>query len=259
MPSFRTSDGVRLAYRDEGPGPPIVFVHGWMMSGRFFERQFEGLRERRRCVALDLRGCGDSEARAGTHTMERFGRDVAELLDHLDLREVTLVGWSMGGGVTMRYLERFGAGRLRAVGLVDFPPRFEEDPAVAEKVCSLLRQDRDAFFRPFFRRMFANELAPSDAQWMLSEIGKSDAETGCEMYRQLGAGSSRGLRFHLPAFLAFPKNGWYLKALDEWKGIFPNHIAPRFENSRHCPFFEEADAFNAALLEISGDARGPSA
>lgn len=251
VPQFRARDGTQLAFRDEGHGPPVLFVHGWAMSSRFFDAQFPFLARDRRCVSLDLRGCGDSETRPGTHTMDRFADDVADLIGELRLDRATLVGWSMGGGVTMRYLDRHGPARLRAVGLVDFPPVFQEDPSVADKVCARLRGDRERFIVSFLKRMVLDP-TPERVAWMTAEHMRCATDTACESYRQLGAGSASGKTYDLPALLAFPRQGWYRASLEEWRKIFPRHVAPEFEASRHCPFLEEPEAFAHALRGLSG-------
>lgn len=221
------------------------------MSSRFFDAQVERLRVDRRVIVPDLRGHGASEARAGTHTMERFSTDLHDLLEALDLRGVTLVGWSMGGGIAMRYVDRFGTARLAGVGLVDFPPRFEEAPGVADKVCDRLRSDRERFIRSFLRRMFVKEPSSDEVAWMLAEHNRCATETACEAYRQLGEGTSTGRTYGIPGLLVFPTQGWYRPALAEWTRIFPVHVEPTFDHSRHCPFIEEADAFAAAVRSFS--------
>jgi non-heme chloroperoxidase len=247
VPEFTASDGVRLHYRDQGQGPPIVLVHGWAMSGRFFDALVERLLPARRCIVPDLRGCGASEARSGTHTMDRMAQDLGELVAHLDVRGVDLVGWSMGGGLTMRYLDRFGPDRLHGVGLVDFPPVFVEDPTITDRFTARLRAERDRVITSFLKRMVL-DATPERVAWMLEEHMRCATETAVEMYAQLGVGSARGQTYDLPALLAFPRQGWYRATLEEWKRIFPRHVAPEFDRSRHCPFLEEPEAFARALM-----------
>lgn len=247
MPEFHAGDGVRIHYQDQGRGAPLVLVHGWMMSHKVFRNQIESLSDEFRVVAPDLRGCGESGARAGTHQVPRYAQDLAELVDHLRLRDATIVGWSMGGGITVEHLLAHGTKRVRAVGLVDFPPKLEEDPSVADKVCHNLGKRRETFTRDFVARMF---LEPrSDLDWIVAEALKCETSTACEMYRAMRP--TRGARDHsfptVAAFLAFPARGWFPAALDAWRRVFPRHVAPAFGASKHCPFLEEPDAFNAAL------------
>ncbi|HEX9815757.1 MAG TPA: alpha/beta hydrolase [Candidatus Thermoplasmatota archaeon] len=249
MPHFRATDGIELAYLDEGEGKPLVFVHGWMMSGRFWKRQVDAFRNQNRIVVPDLRGCGDSQPKPGTHNVPRYAEDLHELLSGLDLKEATLVGWSMGGGIAIEYLHRHGTGRVQAVGLVDFPPKLEEDPSVADKVCHNLNTRKDSFSESFLQRMFLEPLPPSEKSWMLAETGKCLPATACEMYRAMrGTGEVASRKpYGIPALLAFPEKGWFPKALPEWTPHFSKTITPTLTKSKHCPFLEEAEAFNSAL------------
>lgn len=253
MPHFVSDDGVRLHYRDEGKGQPILFLHGWTMSSRFFYKQFDALASRRRLVALDLRGCGGSERRKGATGLGRLARDVRELLDALDLRHVTMVGWSLGGGITMRYVDEYGTDRLRSVCLIDFPPRLEESPDVADKVCHHLFKRRESFMTDFIQRMFQRDPEPGELAWMLEENRKCDSETACETYREMRVPAlSEGPRsYDTPCLLVFPESGWFPRAIEEWKRLFPNHESRHFPHSCHCPFLEEPGRFNETLLRFT--------
>lgn len=250
VPTFAADDGVRIHYVDQGKGPALVFVHGWMMSHRVFDRQMEPLSKSYRCIALDLRGCGDSESRGGTHTLSRFADDVHNLLEGLELDHVTIVGWSMGGGVTMQMLERHGTKRIDRVCLVDFPPKLVEAEGRAERVCARLNEDREGFLQRFVPTMFQGSPSAEVRDHILAQTAKCATSTGCEMYQQMGAGDSLGSVYDTPAMLAFPEGGWFRKSLADWRTIFPKHIVPEFPSSGHCPFLEESNAFNAALVQF---------
>src|SRR5688500_1007442 len=95
--TMTTSDGVSLAYDDEGRGRPVVLLHGY--SGRRANWEFQRgalLRAGNRVIALDARGHGDSETPKHGQTMARLGQDTRELIEHLDLGNVALIGHSMG-------------------------------------------------------------------------------------------------------------------------------------------------------------------
>jgi non-heme chloroperoxidase len=250
MARFTTTDGVELHYHDEGTGRPIVFVHGWMMSGRFWNKQLEAFAPTNRVVVPDLRGCGESKPKDGTHNVPRYADDLHELLTRLDVRKATLVGWSMGGGIAVEYLHRHGTARVAAVGLVDFPPRLEEDPSVADKVCHNLNSRKESFSEGFLQRMFLDPLLPNDKEWMLAETRKCLPSTACEMYRAMrGTGEPASRKpYGIPAFLAFPEKGWFPKAATEWNPHFSSIVTEAFPRSKHCPFFEEPERFNGALL-----------
>ena len=97
---FTTSDGVRIAYHEVGAGDPaIIFIHGGFGNRTGFGFQEEYFSPRHRCVAVDLRGHGESDKPDEIYTMEGHGDDVAQLIRHLSLQKPVLVGQSMGGQV----------------------------------------------------------------------------------------------------------------------------------------------------------------
>jgi pimeloyl-ACP methyl ester carboxylesterase len=115
---------VELYYEDHGSGRPVVLIHGWPLSGRSWEKQVPALVEAgHRVVTYDRRGFGESSQPFGGYDYDTFAADLAALLEHLDLRDVTLVGFSMGGGEVVRYIGRYGTDRVaRAVLAAAVPP-----------------------------------------------------------------------------------------------------------------------------------------
>jgi len=116
---IRARDGVRLFHRDWGEGPPVVFAASWALSSEMWAYQVAHLSERGvRCVAYDRRGHGRSEAPSGGYDMDSFADDLASVIEQLNLRDVVLVGHSMGGAEIVRYLGRHGTSRVRKVVLL---------------------------------------------------------------------------------------------------------------------------------------------
>jgi non-heme chloroperoxidase len=117
MPFIDTNDGTKIYHEDRGEGEPVLFIHGWTLGADVWERQTTGLAsEGLRCVAYDRRGSGQSGRPLGGYDYDTLTDDLAALMERLDLRGVTLVGHSMGGGEVARYVARHGAGRVaRAV------------------------------------------------------------------------------------------------------------------------------------------------
>ena len=104
---FTTSDGVRLAYHQMGEGdPPIVFIHGGFGNRTGFTLQEEYFSPNHRCLAIDLRGHGDSDKPDEQYTMDKYADEVAEWLRHLGIRRPILVGHSMGGQVVISVAAR---------------------------------------------------------------------------------------------------------------------------------------------------------
>lgn len=116
-----TPDGVQLYYKDWGPkdGPPVVFSHGWPLNSDSWESQMIFLADHGyRVVAHDRRGHGRSSQPWDGNDMNHYADDLATVIDTLDLRAVTLVGFSTGGGEVARYIGRHGTGRVRKAVLI---------------------------------------------------------------------------------------------------------------------------------------------
>lgn len=113
MATFKTKDGVSLFYKDWGSGQPIVFSHGWPLNSDAWENQMLFLAENGyRVIAHDRRGHGKSEQVWNGNDMNTYADDLAQLIDHLDLKKATMVGHSTGGGEVARYIGRHGTKRV---------------------------------------------------------------------------------------------------------------------------------------------------
>ncbi|SEC59746.1 Pimeloyl-ACP methyl ester carboxylesterase [Nocardioides exalbidus] len=128
MPTFRTTDDVALAYTDEGSGPAVVLVHGFTAPATAWILTVDALLAAgHRVVTFDRRAHGESETPSHGQRMARHGRDLGELLEHLDLSDVALVGASMGGNTLWAYVDQFGPARLSGVVVVDQTPKMLND------------------------------------------------------------------------------------------------------------------------------------
>lgn len=131
MATFTTRDGVRLHYNDWGSGRPVVFSHGWPLSGEAFEDQMFFLASRGyRVIAHDRRGHGRSDQPWQGNDLDTYADDLAELAAALDLRDAVHVGHSTGGGEVARYIGRHGTDRVgKAVLIGAIPPLMLQTPA----------------------------------------------------------------------------------------------------------------------------------
>src|SRR5262245_46899562 len=104
---------IELYYEDHGNGRPVVLIHGWPLSGRSWEAQVPALFQAgHRVVTYDRRGFGSSSQPWRGYDYDTFAADLEALLTHLNLREVTLVGFSMGGGEVVRHIAKYGTARV---------------------------------------------------------------------------------------------------------------------------------------------------
>ncbi len=119
-----TADDVDLFYTDQGDGPCVVFTHSWALNSDQWHYVVAGLLDTgHRCVTYDRRGHGRSDRHRGGWNLNMLADDLAQLIEHLDLKDVTLVGHSMGCSEIVRYVTRHGASRVsRAVFLAPILP-----------------------------------------------------------------------------------------------------------------------------------------
>ncbi len=118
------STSIELYYEDHGSGSPVVLIHGWPLSGRSWEKQIPALVDAgHRVITYDRRGFGNSSQPWEGYDYDTFAADLEALLSHLDLQDVTLVGFSMGGGEIARYIGNYGTDRIsKAVLAAAVPP-----------------------------------------------------------------------------------------------------------------------------------------
>jgi len=123
MPTFTTKDGTTIFYKDWGNGPVVTFSHGWPLNADAWDSQMLFLGKRGyRVIAHDRRGHGRSGQTWTGNDLDTYADDLAELFNHLDLKEVTMVGHSTGGGEVVRYIGRHGNARVKKAVLVGAIP-----------------------------------------------------------------------------------------------------------------------------------------
>ena len=197
MSSITTKDGTEIFYKDWGSGQPIVFHHGWPLSGDDWDTQMlYFLGQGYRVIAHDRRGHGRSSQTSKGHEMNTYAADVAELVAKLDLRDAIHIGHSTGGGELTRYVARHGAGRVaKAVLIGAVPPvmvKSARNPGglpieVFDGLRAALAANRSQFYRdlpsgPFygFNRPGAKVLEPViDNWWRQGMMGAANAHYEC--------------------------------------------------------------------------------
>ena len=136
MSTIRTRDGAGIFYKDWGPreAQPVVFHHGWPLSGDDWDTQMLFLLERGyRVIAHDRRGHGRSSQTADGHDMDTYAADVAALAAELGLRDAIHIGHSTGGGEATRYVARHGKERVAKLVLIGaVPPTLVKTPGYAD-------------------------------------------------------------------------------------------------------------------------------
>ncbi|MGW0791563.1 alpha/beta fold hydrolase [Streptomyces sp. NPDC002911] len=185
MSDFTTTDGTRIHYKDWGSGRPVVFSHGWPLNADAWDGQLRLVAENGfRAIAHDRRGHGRSDQPWQGNDMDTYADDLAQLIEHLGLDDVILVGHSTGGGEVARYIGRHGTGRVaKAVLLGAVPPQMlktDSNPEglpieVFDGIREGVRSDRSTFYQGLSENFYGADRPGSavsqgarDAFWLMS-------------------------------------------------------------------------------------------
>ena len=172
------NDNVFLHIRDWGEGKTIVFIPGWPFGHEMFEYQFTQLPQQGyRCIGISMRGFGKSSKPWGEYSYDVFADDLQSVLQSLDLTNVTLVGFSMGGATALRYMARHNGDRIANLVLCgaaapsfttrpDFP--FGTEPGVVDSLVKLCYSDRAKLNADFGTLLFkdSTSVSPQLLDWL---------------------------------------------------------------------------------------------
>jgi non-heme chloroperoxidase len=168
-----TTDGTSIYFKDWGTGPIVTFSHGWPLSADAWDAQMLYLVQRGyRVIAHDRRGHGRSSQTWTGNNMHTYADDLAELVEKLDLKEITMVGHSTGGGEVARYIGRHGSERVsKAVLIASVPPimvKTESNPgglpkSVFDDIRAGVRNNRAQFFRDLSLSFYGYNKADAEA------------------------------------------------------------------------------------------------
>jgi len=162
------SGPIEIYYEDHGHGDPVVLVHGWPLNGASWEKQVNALLETgRRVILYDRRGFGKSSQPTFGYDYQTLARDLDKILDNLDLKEVTLVGFSMGNGELAEYLRSYDTERIARVVFIspitpfllktaDNPEGVEQN--VFDGIKNALIADRPAYLSQFLANFYNTDV-----------------------------------------------------------------------------------------------------
>lgn len=181
MSTITVKDGTTIYYKDWGQGPVVTFSHGWPLSSDAWDGQMLFLAQNGfRVVAHDRRGHGRSSQAWSGNDMNGYADDLASVIETLDLKDVTLVGHSTGGGEVARYIGRHGTKRVAAAILIAaVPPQLVKSPsnpdglpiALFDGLRSSLNKDRSQFYKDFAVAFYgANRPDARVSQGMLDQF-----------------------------------------------------------------------------------------
>lgn len=161
------NETVKIYYEDLGKGKPVVFIHGWPLSGSMWEYQVTQLsQEGLRCILYDRRGFGKSDRPFSGYDYNTLAGDLKSLLNELNLIDVTLVGFSMGGGEIAKYFSLYGGARVTKVVLISavvpYMLKTADNPkgvpqAEFDKMATAMLSDRPTFLEEFNKDFYGVE------------------------------------------------------------------------------------------------------
>ena len=159
---------VKIHFQDYGKGKPVLLIHGWPLSQEMWEYQIEDLvNAGNRVITYDRRGFGQSSKPYDNYTFDILAEDLKAVMDDLDLDDVTLVGFSMGGGEVVRYFSNHNGARVSKVVLISsiIPYMLKTssnpegvDASVFEEMLTKIKNDRIGFLENFGKQFFGINL-----------------------------------------------------------------------------------------------------
>jgi pimeloyl-ACP methyl ester carboxylesterase len=282
MPYFtvgkENSGNIDLFYQDHGSGKPVVLIHGYPLSGASWEKQVPALLDAgHRVITYDRRGFGRSSHPATGYDYDTFAEDLRRLVTRLELQDLTLVGFSMGGGEVARYLGKFGSQGVRqAVFISSIPPFLLKtannpegvDGSVFDGIRNAVIEDRFAFLTEFFKNFFNTDLLLGkriseqvvQANWNVAAGASPVASLACvntwlEDFRQdLSRIDVPTLIIHGDADRIVPIEASGQRTARIVKGARLHVVM----DGPHCVTWTHADQVNRELLAFIGDDRHPS-
>jgi len=267
-------DGGNLAWREAGTGVPLLFVHGWSVDGSLFSRQMAGLSSKFRIICPDLRGHGLSDAAPGA-SVGMLADDLQELIDHLGLRNVVAVGWSLGAMVLWQMLSTGRPQGIAGLVTVDMSPMIHNTPDwrlglmdgrdydKATNATTAMTGNWPKMVRQFVPRIFSPSFAETNPDTVedvvkIAELG--DVATLAAIWHSMVDQDFRASlsRIQVPALVTYGANSQLYHA-DTARFVtqaVPVSDIIEFTRSGHTPHVEEPDQFNQAIEVF---ARGVSA
>lgn len=267
MSYIEVEPGVKLFVQDWGSGKPIVFIHGWPLSHEMFEYQLTYLAVHGyRCIGIDLRGYGKSDKPWGDYSFDVMADDVKQVLEALDLQEATLVGFSMGGAITLHYIGRHDGVRIAKMVLlgaatpcltkkVDFPEGLDNAPY--DNFLHACYTDRAQMNAEFGKATFYQPVSSEFANWMTGlgmQASPYTTAMGVVALRDSDLRSDLA-KVKVPTLICHGVHDQIapiaITAEVNHKGIKGSKLI-RFEHSGHGLFYDEKDKVNSELIRFIG-------
>lgn len=248
---FQTSDGVRLHYLEAGTGSAIIFEPGWTMPAEIWEPQIRYFSRTHHVVALDPRCQGESGQTTEGNFPERRTKDIREIVDHLGLSPVVLVGWSLGVRESLTYVQMFGTSTLAGLVLVDGDVWTRSDAKglkARAQFLNNLQANRGQFTEQFVNSMYRKPQSKEYLAKVVAASLKTPTNTAVALLAELYLWNDLRpvlARIDLPVLLVVrPQHRGQVKIV---RSLVPSAEAEVFEDAGHALFVDDAERFNEVL------------
>ena len=266
MATFLTNDHVEIYYEIHGTGKPLFLLPGWTCTTKFWKKNIPFLAKHFMVIAMDMRGHGQSEKVLHSHRISRYAMDVFNLFNYLNVKDVTVLGWSMGASVLWSYIELFGNERLKGLISVDQSPAQYTGPdwQWGQNGCydveMFIRTCYDIKYNPrgsavgLCHACLKREPTQEEVSFLADEISLCPPYVRIEIMRDHTNLDWRDFipQITLPTLVCVARQS----KVFPWKGSawVGEHIRGArtefFENSSHMLFWEESEKFNTVVTQF---------
>jgi len=262
---------VDLHYVDLGQGRPVVLIHGWPLSHKSWEYQLAELpKHGLRVIAYDRRGFGESSKPWNGYDYDTLADDLHALLEHLDVKDAVLVGFSMGGGEVARYIGRHGQSRVGAVVLMSAVTPYllktadnasGVDKSVFDGMVEGLQGDRPGFLEGFGKKFFgvgllSHPVSAATLQWAQGLALPASPKATVDCVRAFSETDFRAdlAKITVPTLIIHGTDDETVPPAasgDQAAKALPSAEYKRYDGAPHGLFVTHKDQLNADLIAFS--------
>lgn len=268
--SANSIDSINIFYQEYGEGKPVIFIHGWPLNHEMWEYQLLELSKYNiRCIAYDRRGFGKSDRTWGSYDYDTLAADLNNLITHLNLSEVTLVGFSMGGGEIARYIGKYGTEKIKKVVLISSVTPYmlqtnDNSEGIKKEIfddmIDKIIADRPEFLKEFGKQFYGVDMinqpvSKATLQWNQMQCLMSSLNATVDCVRSFSETDFRNdlkkidipvLIIHGDADKTVPIN----VSGDKTAALLPHAKYIVYANAAHGLFITEKEKLNADLLHF---------
>ena len=267
MSYFATEDNCRIYYEESGEGEAVVFVHGWDCNRHFFKKQIPEFAKKYHVLAYDLRGHGDSDRPEKGLYLAQFARDLKDLIENRGLKNVVLIGWSMGVHIIWEYISHYGCENLKKVVLIDMTAKMMAEPeenwphtifdsytrADGMAYLEQCAQNWDSCADEFVPAMFSDGPCQDEIPWVLDMAKRNTPHVMVNMWLAIIQKDYRDMLkdIKVPCLYTYgARKSLYTEENAKWlEENIPDCRIAAFDGG-HIHFLQDAENFNKVVMDF---------